>query len=47
MIKGIIIVNNSGQARICKFFQQVHREGYSPEEAQQSVVQQVYKQVSE
>ena len=45
MIKGIIIVNNSGQARICKFFQQVHREGYSPEEARQSVVQQVYKQV--
>merc|ERR1719482_639278 len=45
MIKGIIIVNNSGQARICKFFQQVHREGYSPEEAQQSVVRKIYNQI--
>ena len=33
MIKGIIIVNNNGQARICKFFQSVHEEGYSADGA--------------
>ena len=47
MIKGIIIVNNADQARICKFFQQVHRKGYSPEEAQQAVIRQVFQQISQ
>ncbi|KAH8053406.1 hypothetical protein JL722_9634 [Aureococcus anophagefferens] len=45
MIKGIIIVNNNGQARICKFFQSVHEEGYSAEDAQQQVVRKVFQQL--
>ena len=47
MIKGIIIVNNNGQARICKFFQSVHEEGYSAEDAQQNVVRKVFQQVAQ
>mmetsp|Transcript_904 Transcript_904/g.2556 ORF Transcript_904/g.2556 Transcript_904/m.2556 type:complete len:178 (-) Transcript_904:97-630(-) len=47
MIKGIIIVNNNGQARICKFFQQVHEEGYSAEDAQQQVIRKVFQQVAQ
>ena len=47
MIKGIIIVNNNGQARICKFFQSVHEEGYSAEDAQQQVVRKVFQQVAQ
>mmetsp|Transcript_13315 Transcript_13315/g.53408 ORF Transcript_13315/g.53408 Transcript_13315/m.53408 type:complete len:182 (-) Transcript_13315:231-776(-) len=47
MIKGIIIVNNSGQARICKFFQAVHEAGFSAEEAQQQVVRKVFQQVAQ
>ncbi|KAH8066984.1 hypothetical protein JL721_7979 [Aureococcus anophagefferens] len=45
MIKGIIIVNNHGQARICEFFQSVHEEGYSAEDAQQQVVRKVFQQL--
>ncbi|KAJ8601023.1 hypothetical protein CTAYLR_007969 [Chrysophaeum taylorii] len=47
MIKGIIIVNNNGQARICKFFQSVHEQGYSAEEAQQHVIRKVFQQVAQ
>ena len=47
MIKGIIIVNNNGQARICKFFQSVHEEGYSAEDAQQQVIRKVFQQVAQ
>ena len=47
MIKGIVIVNNNGQARICKFYQTVHDEGYSPEDAQQAVVRKIFQHVAQ
>mmetsp|Transcript_15029 Transcript_15029/g.44886 ORF Transcript_15029/g.44886 Transcript_15029/m.44886 type:complete len:178 (+) Transcript_15029:158-691(+) len=46
MIKGIIIVNNLGICRLAKFYVPVHKEGESPEPAQQAVVSKVYRQVS-
>lgn len=46
-LQGIIIVNNNGQARICKFFQPVHQEGFSAEDAQQQVVRKVFQQVAQ
>ncbi|KAJ1460862.1 AP complex, mu/sigma subunit [Pelagophyceae sp. CCMP2097] len=47
MIKGIIIVNNNGQARICKFFQSVHQDGFSAEDAQQQVVRKIFQQIAQ
>lgn len=41
MIKGIIIVNNSGKPRLVKFYQNVLGE-----EKQQSVIRRVFQQVS-
>eukprot|EP00984_Skeletonema_dohrnii_P034913 scaffold34225_cov155-Skeletonema_dohrnii-CCMP3373.AAC.8 len=41
MIKGIIIVNNSGKPRLVKFYQNVFGE-----ERQQSVIRRVFQQVS-
>jgi AP-3 complex subunit sigma len=41
MIKGIVIVNNSGKPRLVKFYQNV-----SGEERQQSVIRRVFQQVS-
>jgi AP-3 complex subunit sigma len=41
MIKGIVIVNNSGKPRLTKFYQNV-----SGEERQQSVIRRVFQQVS-
>merc|ERR1719253_224808 len=41
MIKGIIVVNNGGKPRMCKFYQNVHGE-----ERQQSVIRRIYQQVS-
>ncbi|KAL7465754.1 hypothetical protein ACHAXS_006071 [Conticribra weissflogii] len=42
MIKGIIIVNNSGKPRLVKFYQNVFGE-----ERQQSVIRRVFQQVSQ
>ena len=42
MIKGIIIVNNSGKPRLVKFYQNVFGE-----EVQQSVVRRIFQQVSQ
>lgn len=42
MIKGIIIVNNSGKPRLVKFYQNVHTE-----ERQQSVIRRVFQQVAQ
>ena len=47
MIKGIIIVNNNGHSRICKFFEAVHEEGLSAEDAQQNVIRKVFQQVAQ
>ena len=41
MIKGIVIVNNSGKPRLVKFYQSV-----SGEDRQQSVIRRVFQQVS-
>ena len=46
MIKGVIIVNNLGVVRLAKFYEQVHVTGESAEQAQQSVIKRIYREVS-